>query len=68
MKLDSVWTRYIKSSPLLLFGMLLDRMGWEALWVSGGLCLPALVALLSLKGCAAPLEELCGKLGDDGMR
>ena len=36
----------------LLFGLLLDRMGQGVLWVSGGLCLSALVALLVLKATA----------------
>jgi MFS family permease len=40
----------------LLFGILLERMGWGVLWVSGGLCLSALVALLLLKGSTARLE------------
>ena len=42
--------RAAQAAAPLLFGLLLDLMGWGALFVSGALCLSALVALLLLKG------------------
>jgi hypothetical protein len=42
--------RAAQAAAPLLFGLLLDLMGQDVLFVSGGLCLSALVALLLLKG------------------
>jgi MFS family permease len=42
--------RAAQAAAPLLFGLLLDLMGRDVLFVSGGLCLSALVALLLLKG------------------
>jgi MFS family permease len=44
--------RAAQAAAPFLFGLLLDQMGRGVLWVSGGLCLSALAALLMLKTTA----------------
>ena len=61
----SVPTRVAESSAPLLFGLLLDRMGVDAVLVSAGLCLAAFASLLLLRVRAgAAAAPAASQLGD----
>jgi MFS family permease len=46
--------RVLQSSAPFLFGLLLDRAGVEAVWLSAGLCLAAFASLFALRPRRAP--------------
>lgn len=49
----SVPARVLQSAAPFLFGLLLDRIGIDAIWLSAGLCLAAFVSLYFLRAHAA---------------